>query len=249
MMSSVSGRALTQSHETAADARREGGALVSDQHFRQASHGTADEARREGGLQGTDGEVCVSESAAGVLSDGGGWLEPKSATGRSDGLPAVPDPTGLELASRIARAARGGRLPPRRRARRELTEVEWSGSGPSARDPQSVGALFDRVIAEKGWRANLGVASLLGQWPRFVGVVNAQHTTPERFHDGELVVRAESTTWSTAIRLLAPQIVARLNEALGEATVTSIKVLGPTARSWKKGRRSVPGRGPRDTYG
>ena len=26
-------------------------------------------------------------------------------------------------------------------------------------------------------------------------------------------------------------------------------VVGPEAPSWKKGRRSVPGRGPRDTYG
>jgi len=162
---------------------------------------------------------------------------------------ALPDPTGLELASRIARAARGGRVTPRRRARRELTEVDWSGAGPSARDPKTVGELFERVIEEKGWRPNLGVASLLGQWPRFVGVVNAQHTTPERFHDGELIVRAESTTWATAIRVLAPQLVARLNEAMGEETVTSVKVLGPAARSWKKGKRSVPGRGPRDTYG
>jgi predicted nucleic acid-binding Zn ribbon protein len=41
-----------------------------------------------------------------------------------------------------------------------------------------------------------------------------------------------------------------LNEALGDGTITRIKVLGPDAPSWKKGRRSVrDGLGPRDTYG
>jgi predicted nucleic acid-binding Zn ribbon protein len=160
------------------------------------------------------------------------------------------DPTGLDLASRIAHAARGGRAVPRRRApRRDPEETAWSGAGPSARDPQSAGSLLDRVITEKGWAPQLGVASLLGHWADFVGEVNAQHTTPEHFRDGQLTVRAESTTWATAIRTMAPLIVAKLNEQLGQQTVRSIKVLGPQIPSWKKGRRSVPGRGPRDTYG
>jgi predicted nucleic acid-binding Zn ribbon protein len=155
----------------------------------------------------------------------------------------------LELARRIARAARGGRVTSRRRRHRDLTEVTWSEAGPSARDPQSAGALLDRVVVEKGWKQNLGVASLVGHWADFVGPTNAAHSHPERFKDGHLIVRAESTTWASAIRLLAPQIIARLNEALGERTVTLIKVVGPHTPSWKKGKRSVPGRGPRDTYG
>jgi predicted nucleic acid-binding Zn ribbon protein len=48
---------------------------------------------------------------------------------------------------------------------------------------------------------------------------------------------------------MAPQLVAVLNEALGQGSVTRVQVIGPQAPSWKKGRRSVPGRGPRDTYG
>jgi predicted nucleic acid-binding Zn ribbon protein len=105
------------------------------------------------------------------------------------------------------------------------------------------------MIAEQGWRKDLSVAALLGHWADFVGEVNAAHTKPERFRNGQLIVRAESTTWATALRLLAPTIVARLNQSLGEATVQSIRVLGPQAPSWKKGPRSVRGRGPRDTYG
>jgi predicted nucleic acid-binding Zn ribbon protein len=50
--------------------------------------------------------------------------------------------------------------------------------------------------------------------------------------------------------MLAPRIVAKLNEALGDGTVTRIEVRGPQAPSWKNGPRSIRGaRGPRDTYG
>ena len=65
-----------------------------------------------------------------------------------------------------------------------------------------------------------------------------------------LTVRTDSTAWAASLRTLAPQLVAILNEQLGDRTVTRIAVLGPDAPSWKKGRLSVrDGRGPRDTYG
>ena len=64
-----------------------------------------------------------------------------------------------------------------------------------------------------------------------------------------LTVRAESTTWASSLRTIAPQLVAILNESLGQGTVTRVHVIGPEAPNWKKGLRSVQGRGPRDTYG
>jgi predicted nucleic acid-binding Zn ribbon protein len=52
------------------------------------------------------------------------------------------------------------------------------------------------------------------------------------------------------MRLLAGTVVRRLNQELGDGTVTVIDIEGPAGPSWKKGRRSVrDGRGPRDTYG
>ena len=65
-----------------------------------------------------------------------------------------------------------------------------------------------------------------------------------------LTVRTDSSAWATQLRLMAPQLVAMLNEHLGDGTVTRVKILGPDAPSWKKGLLSVrDGRGPRDTYG
>jgi predicted nucleic acid-binding Zn ribbon protein len=80
--------------------------------------------------------------------------------------------------------------------------------------------------------------------------MNAQHSHPESYADGVLVVRAESSTWASALRSIAPNLVAELNSQLGDGIVRRIEVRGPTAPSWKHGPRSVrDGRGPRDTYG
>ena len=72
-------------------------------------------------------------------------------------------------------------------------------------------------------------------------------------YEGELTVVAESTAWATQLRMMAPTILAKLHGGLGGGVggdvVTRLRVVGPTAPSWKKGPRSVRGRGPRDTYG
>ena len=92
--------------------------------------------------------------------------------------------------------------------------------------------------------------TLLGRWGLLVGSSVAAHSRPEAYADTVLTVRTDSTAWATQLRMMAPRLVARLNEQLGEGTVTRVTILGPDAPSWKKGPRSVrDGRGPRDTYG
>ncbi len=161
------------------------------------------------------------------------------------------DPTGTDVAERIAAAARGVAPVKRRRRTRqdEPEDVTWSGAGPSTRDPQPAGAVLEAVLTRRGWKKHVSVAALMPRWAEFVGDVNAAHTTPEKWEAGVLTIRAESTTWATSLRAMAPQIIARLNEILGQKTITRLQILGPQAPSWKKGPRSVPGRGPRDTYG
>lgn len=125
-----------------------------------------------------------------------------------------------------------------------------SGAHPDDRDPQPLGRTLDRLVADRGWDLSLRVHGVFGRWPQIVGAEVAQHCEPESFADGRLVVRTDATAWATQLRLLAPTILRRLNEELGEGTVTLIEVLGPQGPSWTKGRRSVRGgRGPRDTYG
>ena len=65
-----------------------------------------------------------------------------------------------------------------------------------------------------------------------------------------LVVRCDSTAWATNLRLLAPTLVARLNEDLGHGAVKMIKVNGPAGPARRYGPLRAPGStGPGDTYG
>lgn len=125
----------------------------------------------------------------------------------------------------------------------------YSGSGADPRDPQTLGSLVRRLVADRGWERTTASAGVIGRWTELVGPEIADHAQPRSLIDGELVLVAESTAWATQLRLLAPRIQARLATEVGAGVVTRIRVNGPTAPSWRKGPRRVAGRGPRDTYG
>ena len=162
------------------------------------------------------------------------------------------DPTGLDLARQIAASVSAKSRPGVRKRPRQPsrpTGPQVSGAHPDDRDPMLIGTALDRLVEQKGWNTQVIIHLLLGNWARLVGKVNADHSAPESFADGVLVVRASSTAWATQLRLFAPQLVARLNAELGDGSMKRVEVKGPDAPSWKHGRRSVRGRGPRDTYG
>lgn len=161
------------------------------------------------------------------------------------------EPDGLDLARTMNRVIQGSTPAARARLTRSqpVRATRQSGTGPDDRDPQLVNNLLQRLIADHGWDVNLRVHGLFGRWIELVGEDIGAHATPESFNDGVLTVRTDSTAWATQLGYLAPQIVGRLNEELGHGTVTAIDVRGPQGPTWKKGRYSSRGRGPRDTYG
>lgn len=157
------------------------------------------------------------------------------------------DPAGIDLARLIARNAQGMPAAP---ASRKKPRKPKPAAARNAGDPQPLGEALDELIVSRGWSREVNLQHLLGRWADLVGPANAEHSRPEGFEKKVLMVRTDSTAWATNLRMLAPAIVARLNEQLGDGTVTRIQVKGPDAPSWKHGRRSVrDGRGPRDTYG
>ncbi|ASR38816.1 hypothetical protein BAY61_00025 [Prauserella marina] len=140
------------------------------------------------------------------------------------------------------RAGKGGsRQNPRRR--------RWSGPGVDERDPQPLGRLASRMATQMGWGEQLANGQVFGQWVRLVGEEVAEHAQPVALKDGELTVRASSTAWATQLRLLQRQLLAKIAKGVGHGVVKRMRIQGPTAPSWRKGPRHVPGRGPRDTYG
>ncbi|WGW14149.1 DciA family protein [Saxibacter everestensis] len=125
-----------------------------------------------------------------------------------------------------------------------------SGPGPDERDPQAMQGIMQRLIAERGWSTSVNVGSVMGRWPEIVGRQVAEHSKPVSFDKQVLIVAADSTAWATQLRLMVPALLKRLAEELGDGVVEQVKIQGPAAPSWKRGRYRVHNtRGPRDTYG
>ncbi|RWA21253.1 hypothetical protein MBRU_15005 [Mycolicibacterium brumae DSM 44177] len=106
------------------------------------------------------------------------------------------------------------------------------------------------MARSRGWTPRVAEGSVFGQWATVVGEQIAEHASPVALRDGVLHISAESTAWATQLRMVQSQILAKIATAVGDGVVTSVRITGPTAPSWRKGPRSMPGgRGPRDTYG
>ena len=151
--------------------------------------------------------------------------------------------------SAIAANTRVGAAHRRRIAGDRARAGGWTSAGPDVRDPQQVASTIRDLVDGRGWARTTQVATVLACWEQIVGEAIAAHCRPEAVNDGELVLAAESTSWATQLRLLAPTLIARVDEQLGKGLVTAIRVHGPTGPGWAHGPRRVPGRGPRDTYG
>ncbi|QWW20544.1 DUF721 domain-containing protein [Schaalia sp. 19OD2882] len=117
------------------------------------------------------------------------------------------------------------------------------------RQPRSLGGTVERLMRLNGWETPAKMGSVMAKWPTIVGPDVARHCEVETFDAGTLVVRTSSTAWMKQMQLLLPTVERRIAEEVGPGVVTQVIVRGPAQRSWKKGPWSVPGRGPRDTYG
>jgi predicted nucleic acid-binding Zn ribbon protein len=117
------------------------------------------------------------------------------------------------------------------------------------RDPLPAASVLAGVTEALGWRTPLAQTDLTAAWRSIAGEETSRHAEVEGFQDGVLLVRCDSTAWATQLGLMRSQIAERIAADFPDAGVESIRFLGPNTPSWNHGRRSVPGRGPRDTYG
>jgi predicted nucleic acid-binding Zn ribbon protein len=167
---------------------------------------------------------------------------------------------GMDLVRRTLEEARGaarsqgkdvgrGGASKGRRAPAKGQRRSWSGPGPDKRDPQPFGAATMDLARTRGWSTRVAEGSVFGQWPTVVGEQIAEHANPASLRDGVLTVEAESTAWATQLRMVQAQLLAKIAAAVGDGVVTSLRIVGPAAPNWRKGKLHISGRGPRDTYG
>ncbi len=89
------------------------------------------------------------------------------------------------------------------------------------RAPRPAAAAFSRVRKSLAPLTPLGLAQ--AQWSEIVGTGIAAAATPVAERRGELVVRCESSVWAQELDLMAPSILAKLNEAIGTEALTGLR--------------------------
>lgn len=134
----------------------------------------------------------------------------------------------------------------RRRAKRDRESSTPFGSG---RDPLELSAVIESFTERMGWSSPLARSELLASWAEIAGAETAEHSSPVGVENGVLTVACDSTAWATQLRMLRTQITTEIARRYPQAAIDSVRFEGPGVPSWKRGRRAVPGRGPRDTYG
>jgi predicted nucleic acid-binding Zn ribbon protein len=158
-----------------------------------------------------------------------------------DPQPVDKPKSGIELAREAlaqakADAKQRGAQPGQGRKKKRRSARGGAGRGG---DPTAFGPAIRELLAARGWEERAAVGGVFGRWPQIVGPELAEHTTPQTFEDGVLVIAADSTSWATQVRLLAANLVKRLNEDLGHGTVRRVKVVGPSSGPRGGGRLRV----------
>ncbi len=82
-------------------------------------------------------------------------------------------------------------------------------------------------LALDGLTAALAPATTLARaqqaWEQAVGGVVAQAGLPTAEHDGVLTVTCADAVWAAELDLMAPELVARLNETLGAQLIHKLR--------------------------
>lgn len=175
---------------------------------------------------------------AGTVAGGSAGEGPGPDLGASD--LSLPVQTYLRL--------RGLKAPGRRR-RRQAAGDDEDQPFTSGRDPRGIGDVVADLTRESGWDGTLAREDLVLRWRDVAGEETAAHAEPIGMNDGTLLIRCDSTAWAKQLSLLRPQLLSSIVRAHPDAGVQALRFIGPDVPSWKRGFRTAPGRGPRDTYG
>ena len=109
--------------------------------------------------------------------------------------------------------------------------------------PRPLAAALDRLSERLAPQTTL--AAVQAAWPEAAGPVVAEEAQPVSEHAGVLTISCRSAVWAHELGLLAPDLLARLNAALGAPgeppPVRELRVLAGGART----RPNSPARGRR----
>lgn len=100
-------------------------------------------------------------------------------------------------------------------------------------EPRRVGEGLDRLVRQYGMPSSAALGELFSDWGDIVGEVMASHCWPIKLEPGGvLIVGSAESAWATQLRLIERDLIAKINDALGEPSISSLKVrIGPRRTS------------------
>ncbi len=91
-----------------------------------------------------------------------------------------------------------------------------------ARKIDKLGTTLGKLLKAHGWEGRLQEYRVMVQWHRAVGPAIARHAQPEALHRAKLALVVDSPAWMQQLSLLKPEIIKKLNNALGREAVKDI---------------------------
>ena len=88
-----------------------------------------------------------------------------------------------------------------------------------------IGEVVDGLLREKTFARGMPIGQLAADWSAVVGPRLGAESAPVSLDRGILVVAATTGPWGAQVRFLAEVIRGRANEALGEGSVQTVRVV------------------------
>ena len=95
--------------------------------------------------------------------------------------------------------------------------------GKASGKPEKVGKLVSEVLEDVGLGAASSAVKLLRIWDSAVGDTFAPHCRPDGIRHGVIYARVRDSGWMQRIQLEKPQILARIEAALGEPIARDLR--------------------------
>jgi predicted nucleic acid-binding Zn ribbon protein len=82
--------------------------------------------------------------------------------------------------------------------------------------------VLSSLLGQRKWQSGLTFALIQREWAEIVGPEIAAHAKPAHLARGRLDVVCDHDVWRTELQFLKPELLARLNEALGNERIKEI---------------------------
>lgn len=88
---------------------------------------------------------------------------------------------------------------------------------------KSLGEAIEDLVQSLGIKKKLHEYEAVLQWEQIVGEQIAKAATATRITKGVLFVKVKTSTWRNELTIRKPEIIKKINAAIGEETVNDIK--------------------------